>query len=557
MPTPACRCRLPIAIIAACLLGGSAALAQSPSEDLHSLRWFVHEDLLTAQRPLAFYQELVARSTAQANVMLQGATGPADQPCCTALDDVSVQAFSDVSPGRDLLVIDTSEELDDLDAIGGAGSRAFIVQTLGYCSGAPGESPIGCADTPVCNANADDDPDLVLVVTMDALDQFDAFASTLAHERGHNACLCHTDEPSCPNYDGGFSCSLMKSSSGGACIKSDECTDYREARTGGDTGAVCECFASDEVVAPDGAGCSAGLCSGGICDAVGSAASTQVFVAGGTVRQLGDTIDDPLVLSGRTGGWTDRGRFGMGLEPTGMAHAPARGITFGVAPTGGADLLFTVDPDDGSVTVVGSVLDGGSPVAGLVNLAFDPGATDAPGDDRLLALGPEDLATLHAIDPDSGSADALGRLNLGVEGGGVAFPGLAYDADNRRLFASSSIGLAGDAGLFEIDYACPGSTCATGPVEGIDLPRFESGLAWSAASGDLLLVGYQNGPRTLYDTIDATTLEPGLSLQVQGFSTGAVAALPVPEPTGGASLGAAVLALAACAAAAARRRHTA
>ena len=51
----------------------------------------------------------------------------------------------------------------------------------------------------------------------------------------------------------------------------------------------------------------AGFCSGGICGQVSSDAGIQLLSAGGPEAPVGGVTNDPLRLSGLTGGWTDRG----------------------------------------------------------------------------------------------------------------------------------------------------------------------------------------------------------------------------------------------------------
>lgn len=520
------------ALLAGPAIVASQARAQNPDVALHALEWYVHDDLVAdgdgvGTHPLSFYRDLIQQAVADATVILQGDSGPEDTPCCTALDTISVQIFGDVSPSRPLLTLDNEAEFDDLNAVDATGQRAFLVQSLTFCGG-PG-NPVGCADTPPCGTAAGD---LSLVVTMDAVDA-DRLAQTLAHERGHNMCLVHV---------GGNRCRLMQAVGGGDCLDATECGHYRAGRSG--TGGTCACHAGPGgALEPEGSACVdgavAGTCSGGVCGEAGSDASVQLIAAGGTAALQGDPPDEALSLSGAPGGWTVVGPFGSGLAPQGLAYAPGRDVLYAVAPTGGDDVLLTVDPQTGAATPVGNV----AGTSNLVGLAFDPGPTEAPDDDRLLAIDGRTFATLTEIDPDDASARDLGQLSTG---GGEGFNGLAYDPENRKLYASGFFG----GGIFEVDASCsipsfPVNLCDTRVVNPAGPARSVAGLAYSAATRSLHLVGTQAGPATLYDSLDATDFAAGIVTKaytrgIDGFTVGGLAALPVPEPTLG-GLAAAVL----------------
>lgn len=108
------------------------------------------------------------------------------------------------------------------------------------------------------------------------------------------------------------------------------------------------------------------------------------------------------------------------------------------------------------------------------------------------------------------------------------FNGLAYDSANDRLYSSS--GFSG--GIFEISL----NPCCAAVLVNADGPaRQESGLAYSAASNSLYVIGGQSGPRTLYNTLDADafaagTISSGYTRGLDGFTLGGLAAIPVPEP---------------------------
>lgn len=487
-----------------------SATAQSPDIGLHDLEWYVHDSLL-ASNPLSFYQALIEQATEDAGVILMGDSGPFDNPCCADFSVISIEPFSDQG-GNTWASIDSTAEFDNLDLVDATGHRAFIVGGITFCGG-PG-NPIGCATTPFCGANPNN---LTLVIDIAADTDFRVFANTLAHERGHNSCLMHVSENRCQ---------LMQGVSGGDCVSASECDEFREERTS--TGGTCACHSASAVIEEDGKACNqvgiSGICSGGVCAETGSDASVTLIASAGTAAPAGDSFDDPLIMSGITGGWTDRGEFSSGFTPQGLAYADDREKIFAVSPTAGDDVLLTIDPTDGSATLVGSI----AGVSDLRGLAYDPGPTAATSDDRLLAIDspvPPMGAALYEIDPDDGTATQLGNLNLTGDSG---FQGLAYDSSNQRLYASSLF----TGGIFEISL----SPCCFTTQVGADGPsRSESGIAYSAASNSIYVVGGQTGPRTLYNTLDADALAAGsISISytrgLDGFTLGGLAATPVPEP---------------------------
>ena len=79
-------------------------------------------------------------------------------------------------------------------------------------------------------------------MSIDALDDFDAFPQVLAHERGHNTCLDHVAP--------GNQCLLMQAVSGGGCLSSQECGKFAAA-AGGQSG-TCGCYSSASSYAADG-----------------------------------------------------------------------------------------------------------------------------------------------------------------------------------------------------------------------------------------------------------------------------------------------------------------
>jgi hypothetical protein len=314
------------------------------------------------------------------------------------------------------------------------------------------------------------------------------------------------------------SCSLMRENGGGGCLDAAECAAFAMARQA--TGGVCACH-DGPLQEVDGLACVdgelSGWCSGGLCGGPGSDAAVVLLAAGGPEAPTGAVPNDPLRLSGLTGGWSDRGY----MHPKkGMEFDPDASVLYAVQDAPGDDLLVTLDATEGTTRSTIGPITGAEDV---IALAFDPGPTSAPGDDRLLALssvgGFEDLL---AVDPQTAAPTFLGSLAMGVTNG---FQGLAYDDAHQQLYAS---GFAG-SGLFEIDLASCPWFCDVIEVTTVSLPREVSALSYSRATGKLYLVGATQG-QTRYDRIDTATLiaEPGVGIDT--FTPGGLAAVPVPEP---------------------------
>jgi hypothetical protein len=311
----------------------------------------------------------------------------------------------------------------------------------------------------------------------------------------------------------------MRDVGSGGCLDAAQCAAYSAARQS--TGGVCACH-DGPLQEVDGLACVdaslVGLCSGGLCGAPDSDASLVLMAGGGPESALGGVPNDPLRLSGLTGGWTDRGYV---HEVKGMEYDPDAGVLYAVEDATGDDLLVVLDRTNGNLLATIGPIVGAEDVIGL---AFDPGPTPAPGDDRLLALssvgGFEDLL---AVDPATAAPTFLGSLAIGVTNG---FRGLAYDDLHGRLYAS---GFAG-SGLFEIDMASCPFFCDVLEVTGVMLPREASALAFSRVTGALYLVG-SNAWGSFYDRIDTNSLLLAApTLGIDAFTPGGLAAIPVPEP---------------------------
>jgi hypothetical protein len=517
--------RRAVALAAGFCAGLGLAPAQAaPPADLHEIKWFVHVDLIDAGagRDLAFYEAMLDEALADGRELLEGHQGPADRVCCSRLlkeehsPGVTLTTFG--APGDGLDVIDAGETAV-IAGIGGSGSRGFLVDSINDCGGSPA---IGCATQPACGGPPDDDPTYELIVTLDAQDS-GVLGLVVAHERGHNACLPHVVADSCE---------LMRAAVSGGCLSASECESFADARQS--SGDACACHAdvatgSDPEPIDDAIPCAdsggSGVCSGGVCAAAAGDASVALFAAGGPESESGASPDDALRHSGLPGGWSDVGDLGGNVR--GLAWDPDAEVLYAIADGGGGDdSLVTLDPDTGAVTATIGTLTGYDEIT---SLAFDPGPTAGPSDDRLLALASDGaFEDLIEIDPVDASPSLLAGLSDGVVGG---FQGLAYDSQNQALYAA---GFSLD-GLWEIDVASCGNPgfCTTSEVAGIGITRQEPSLAYSRATGSLYQVGRQSGPRILYNRIDADTLATSPTIGIDGYTPGGLAALPAPEPATG------------------------
>jgi hypothetical protein len=509
------RC-LALAFAAAVAL--SAAAQAAPTESLHSLDWYVHEDLIDAGagRDLAYYQQLIEDRIAQAETLMQGYQGPIDTPCCVAFDAVSVSTFS----GAGLDIIETQAEID---AVLGGAPGGYLVQSVWYCS-SYSTSIVGCAgiggDTFVVSLDAEDDDILPLVI---------------AHERGHNSGLNHVAN----DY-----CELMASARGGGCLSTSECQAFiAKADSSGD---ACSCL-GDSVGDPpvaDASVCTgdfgSGLCSGGICGEASGPAGTRLLAAAGSENPASAATDDALHQSPLTGGWEILGAIGDDLEATGLAYDPSRDVVFAVVPQdGGNDQLVTLDPATGAKTGTVATLSH----QGLTALAYDPAG------DRLFAIqadaeifgnpypcgsDPVCISALLEIDPDDGTTTVYGELNALIVGGAVQ--GLAWDSASSVLYGSTA------AGLFTIGLDCSYGACSdTSQVDNVY--RKPSSLTYDPETDTLYRQGTMSS-RTEIDSIDPASGETEALIGIDGLTAGGLAVIPVPEPQGWLMLGCGVAMLA-------------
>ena len=530
------------------LTGACPSQAEPPAVAQHDLRWYVHHMLVTEDRPLSYWDGILAQATAEANVLLEGASGPADVPCCARLASIGVEIFYDVDPERDLYQIHDSAEWSDLLSIGAAGSRAFLVDAIFYC-GSPATF-LGCGQTTSdCSLFPENaGMDRTMVVSVDAYETWDRLAATIAHEKGHNSCLSHSDAGVEDDAD---SCNLMRSSDGGACLTESQCDAFVAAANSASS-FTCDCHTAAGSLAADSTWCitdedTSGICSGGFCGEIGSDASATLFAPVGSAADFADPTDEWISLSALTGNWTESFPLESGIVPTGFAYGDQRDRIFAVAPSGSnLNDLYSINRATGAVTLVGSVTD----FEEMVALAFDPGGSDDPEDDRLLALAirtglidssgtPTVCRSLLAIDPDDASATLLGHINQACSPTSPGLTGLAYDSSRQKLYAAAFF----SSKLWEISLECSPYCLATGIddcvlkdscPDNFYLGRTFPGLAYSAGNDRLYLIGKRgtstSKPRTELDTFDAETLRKTETLNIDGFSVGGLAAGPNPLP---------------------------
>ncbi|MEZ4278458.1 MAG: hypothetical protein R3F21_02430 [Myxococcota bacterium] len=512
-----------------CLAGALAAsrAEAAPEVDLHELTWYVHVDLIDAGagRDLAYWQGVIDAAVASANALVEGRQGPFDRACCARLERAAaVATFGSPGDGRD--VLDSLSDQNFFNSAGGAGSNAFLIDSMTYCGGSA-PSAIGCAERPGCDGNGNDDPNLWMVVTVDAFDD-DVLASVTAHERGHNACLVHVADAECQ---------VMQASvftpGQGTCLAASECTNFRAARTTSSSGESCSCHTDAGAIEPDQTLCSnapVGLCSGGLCG-TGSTLGTagvRLIAAAAPGTAAGGPPDDALEISALAGHWSTLGPFAPTADDVrALEWADDSATLYGVVPTIGDDSIVTIDPATGQIlATVGALANG---TEEIVSMAYDPGPTSAPGDDRLLVFEVGGATgELRAISPASPSSSTL--LGSLIWTPAALFTGLAYDSLHGRLFAATPFG---PDGLYEIDLeSCPPSPCNANQVAGAGLFREDASLSFSRSSGMLYLVGTAfGGERTFYDVVDPTTGTSVETLSLDTFTPAGLAAVPEPNST--------------------------
>ena len=510
------------------ILGAGPAGAASPDVDLHTLRWFVHVDLIDAGagRDLAFWQNAIDEAVTSGNKLLEGGQGPFDTECCTRINrTVAVSTFG--SPGDGLDTVNSFAEQSAIAALATSGSNAYLVDSMTFCGsmGAPQSSPVGCAQNPNCDGNGSDDPTLWMTVTVQSFDS-SVLSAVLAHERGHNSCLDHVAANACQLMQASVTIPGL-----GGCLTTTECSNMQAGRTTTSSGLTCGCHAMAGGIEDDGTSCTevaGGLCSGGVCgSATGDAGVKLLSAAAPGSAASGGTTDDAVQISGLPGDWVTLGPFApTGDEVKGMAYAFDADVLYGVVPTAADDAIVTLDTATGAIlATVGSIANGTDEI---ISMAYDPGSTSATTDDRLLVLEVTigGNGEFRSIDPASPSTTTLlGPLPFSSAN---EFPGLAYDSQQGRLFASSLF----NSGLFEIDIDNCTPFCTTTEVSGPNsIFRTRSSLAFSPDSGRLYLAGTSfGGTRTFVNAIDPVSFASPEAWSVDPLLSEGLAALPLPEP---------------------------
>ena len=230
----------------------------------------------------------------------------------------------------------------------------------------------------------------------------------------------------------------------------------------------------------------------------------------------------------------------------GLAYAWDSGILYGIVPTTADDALVTIDPDTGAiVTWLGAIANGTDE---FINLAYDPGPTTSPADDRLLSIeseaGSPSFGQVRSIDPSNpNTSTLLGPLGLSPSTG---FTGAAFHPGSNTLFlgspfASTSPPLA--TGIWEIDMsACPPS-CS--PTQRLGEPTFwnNASLGYSPdtdmlyVSGELTYTGSGSTTVTFFNVVDPTTVATVETIHVDRFTPAGLAAVPEPGFALGAACG--------------------
>jgi len=503
--------------------------------DLHDLNWYVHVDLVTVAEDLAYWQAVLEGELDIANRLIEGRQGPVDTACCARMAGAaSVAVFG--TPGDGYDVIDSASKLNNLNSIfGGSGSNAYLVDGITYCGG-PAPTSVGCAVQSNCSGNGNDDPNLWMIVTVESFET-GTLPLVISHERGHNACLTHSNLNGCDVMQG-----TITNPGNGGCLSATECSNFRNGRTVSSSGLECGCHLSGGGIESDGQFCSGVMesyCSGGICDTAVTGASLVLLASAHPGSAGIPAPDDALRISTLTGDWVDVGQISPIAEDVhGMAFAKDSLTLYGVIPTSGNDTIVTIDRETGEIiTAVGAIVNG---AAELISMAYHPGLTSNPSDDRLIML--EVSAAGGAvvwIDPASPSVrNQYGLINIGPQS---EFKGLAYDSIHGKLFAASPLA---PGGLYEIDLtSCPPSPCNTTPVAGAEgLFVYNASLTFAPDTGMLYQVGTSfSGTRTFYNVIDPTNGESVHTLSVAEFTPGGLAVVPEPGVIHGLLIGCASL----------------
>jgi len=309
-----------------------------------------------------------------------------------------------------------------------------------------------------------------------------------------------------------------------------ECNNYEAGRTTSSSGLECGCFDNGGSILADGLICTevtGGVCSGGLCGVITGDAGVHLIAAAAPGTSSGGPPDDALRISALKGEWTTLAQFNSAADDVrGMAYALDSETLYGVVPTVFDDSIVTIDSKAGTISsVVGTIANG---AAEIVSMAYDPGASTASGDDRLIVLEVSGSGgEFKWLDPASPStAHLLGSLDWEDP---ELFSGLAYDSVHDKLFAATPFG---PNGLFEVDLStCPPSPCDSDQIPGSGLFRDDASLGFSPSTGMLYLVGtldFGSERTTFYNVIDPVTGVSAEALSLDVFTPAGLAAVPEP-----------------------------
>ena len=192
----------------------------------------------------------------------------------------------------------------------------------------------------------------------------------------------------------------------------------------------------------------------------------------------------------------------VGLPPSAPLSAQnlygaANGMSGGIGPSD----FYTIDPADGTATLVGPI--GFDNVTGMACLS-DGRLVASVNGDSVQPPGP--VALLIEIDPTDGAGTLIGTIGDLNAGGCGRMPGITYDATSGILFGYGDFCAADPEGLFTVDPMTGAGTSvgATGYTGG------GNGLAAEPGTGTLYA--------TPFDDESLITIDPmtGMGTEVPG-----------------------------------------
>ena len=269
-----------------------------------------------------------------------------------------------------------------------------------------------------------------------------------------------------------------------------------------------------------------GVCSGGCCGSLSGDAGVHLLAA----ADPGDTglaPEDMLRVSAYTGDWTNRGQIsGTADDVRALAYSTDADVVYGIVPTVGDDRLVTIDPTTGLlIATIGQIANGTDE---FVSLAYDPGPTASPADDRLIGLevSTGDQGELRSIDPASpDTATLLGSLGWSPAS---AFSSLAFDPTLDRLLFATPFG---PNGLWQLDMGTCPPACSPSQFPGSGRFWSDASMTWSPDSGMAYVIGtgfLAPETRTFYNVIDPATGATMETLSLDRFTPAGLASVPEP-----------------------------